>query len=68
LCDDKQRLCFAQLLFLDLGGGSAGSSMGSVTPRTSATATICARGFYLDEPPWRAHVFLLTQPDVERSR
>jgi hypothetical protein len=27
-----------------------------------------ARGLYLDEPPWRAHVFLLTKRDAVRSR
>jgi hypothetical protein len=39
-----------------------------INARVWLTEDLQARGLFLDEPPWRAHVFALTKLDELRSR
>jgi hypothetical protein len=53
--------CYVRLPFAELGDGQwrFGDLMGDATYEREGN-DLRTRGFYLDEPPWQAHVFALT--------
>ena len=61
--------CYVQLPFLDLGAAQwqLEDAIGDASYERDGN-DLQARGLYLDEPPWRAHVFSLTKRDDVRSR
>jgi Alpha amylase, catalytic domain len=59
----NQSQCYVRLPFTDLGNGQwrFDDLVGDATYEREGD-DLQARGLYLDEPPWRAHVFSLTKP------
>ena len=58
----NQSQCYVRLPFADLGNGQwrLEDLIGDATYEREGS-DLQARGLYLDEPPWRAHVFSLTK-------
>jgi Alpha amylase, catalytic domain len=58
----NQSQCYVRLPFADLGNAQwrLGDLIGDATYERQGD-DLQARGLYLDEPPWRAHVFALTK-------
>jgi hypothetical protein len=65
----NQSQCYVRLPFRGLGHGQwrLEDGVGDATYEREGT-DLKARGLYLDEPPWRAHVFSLTKLDEVRTR
>jgi hypothetical protein len=65
----NQSQCYVRLPFADLGNGhwQLEDLIGDATHEREG-AELQARGLYLDEPPWRAHVFSLTRPHGSPSQ
>jgi hypothetical protein len=65
----NQSQCYARLPFADLGNGHwrLEDLIGDAKYDREGNE-LQARGLYLDEPPWRAHVFSLTKRDESQSR
>jgi len=61
--------CYVRLPFADLGKAQwrLEDVIGEATYEREGN-DLQARGLYLDEPPWRAHVFSLTKRDEVRSQ
>ena len=64
----NQSQCYVRLPFADLGTGQwrLEDLIGDATYEREGN-DLQARGLYLDEPPWRAHVFSLTKHAEARS-
>ena len=60
----NQSQCYVRLPFTDLGNGQwrLEDLLGGATYDREGN-DLQARGLYLDEPPWQAHVFSLTKRD-----
>ena len=65
----NQSQCYVQLPFADLGNGQwrLEDVIGDAAYEREGNE-LRARGLYLDEPPWRAHVFSLTKLDEVQSQ
>jgi glycosidase len=65
----NQSQCYVPLPFADLGNGQwrLEDVIGDATYERDGN-DLQARGLYLDEPPWKAHVFSLTRLEDVRSQ
>ena len=65
----NQSQCYVRLPFGDLGTGQwrLEDALGDATYEREGSE-LQARGLYLDEPPWRAHVFSLHRLDERQPR
>jgi hypothetical protein len=65
----NQSQCYVRLPFADLGNAQwrLADAIGDATYEREGR-DLQARGLYLDEPPWRAHVFALTKLDAAWSQ